>query len=288
MSIKIGHASGDEKGGAHGGQAGDQTGRETRIQDWYASGWTCVLRPKSAAVAEQMASACETLCKNTAVGDLVGYDQWQRNTLWDELERVNWKPSLLTTKCETDCSAFMTACARCAGIDIPRVALGGGQYNAPVTWTMRKAFSSTGAFDVLTDSKYLTTDKYLKRGDVLVKEPQSGGHTCMALENGSVGNPATVSKPAVTTTKSATEVAHHFDKECAGLYKCTAYALFVRDGAGTNKKLMTTIVKGKEVRCYGYYNFVGSTRWLYVQFSQNGTLYTGYASEKYLEKVVSK
>ena len=115
MSILIGHASIDENGKASGGQAGDQTGKEVCIRDWYAGNWNVVLRPVSATVAEKMATACETLCK----GNLVGYDQGQRNTLWDELERVGWDAGKLKTKCETDCSAFVSACARCAGVDIP-------------------------------------------------------------------------------------------------------------------------------------------------------------------------
>lgn len=177
MSILIGHAAGDENGRAHAGQSGDQSGKEVCVRSWYAGGWNVVLRPVSETVAETMAAACEALCR----GNLVGYDQWQRNSLWDELERVGWDPAGLTVKCETDCSAFMTACARAAGIDIPRVRLGSGQLNAPVTSTMRRAFSSTGAFEVLTDKKYLTSDGWLRRGDVLVRE---SGHTAMALGSG--------------------------------------------------------------------------------------------------------
>lgn len=289
MSIRIGHASGDENGGAHGGKAGDQTGREVREQEWYAGNWSIVLRPKSSDVAEKMATACEVLARS----NLVGYDQWERNTLWDELEKVNWKPEALKTKCETDCSAFMTACARVAGIDVPRVALGGGKYNAPVTQNMRSLFSQTGAFELLTDSKYLTTDKYLKRGDVLVRE---SGHTAMALENGSTNSGSSTQKPQQNTQEQtvskkeckATEVAQYFDKSIAGAYKCTAYALFVRNGAGISKKLLTTIKKDKEVRCYGYYNYAGLVKWLYVQFEQDGVIYTAYASERYLKKVVGK
>lgn len=177
MSILIGHAAGDENGRAHGGQSGDQTGKEVCIRSWYAGGWNVILRPVSENVAEKMAAACEVLCK----GNLVGYDQWQRNDLWTELERVGWDPALLAVKCETDCSALMTACARVAGIDVPRVAMGGGRYNAPVTQTMRRAFGATGEFLVLTEAKYLTSDRYLKRGDVLVRE---SGHTAMALGDG--------------------------------------------------------------------------------------------------------
>ena len=294
MSVLIGHAGGDENGGAHGGQTGDQTGREVYILNWYSGGWNIVLRPKNAAVAEKMANACEVLCKS----NLVGYDQWERNTLWDELEKVGWNPSALKTKCETDCSAFMTACARVAGINVPRVALGGGKYNAPITSTMRQAFGSTGAFDVLTDSKYCTSDRYLKRGDVLVRE---SGHTAMSLGNGDLAGfaqtsiPATAqpaapaaSQPAATTATrelKATEPAHYFDKTVAGRYRCTASALNIRNGAGVTKKILTTIKKGTIVQCYGYLNTVDEDKWLYIQFQQGTVKYTAFASAKYLEKI---
>ena len=35
MSVKIGHASIDERGKARGGAAGDQTGREVYTRNWY-------------------------------------------------------------------------------------------------------------------------------------------------------------------------------------------------------------------------------------------------------------
>lgn len=179
MSILIGHASIDENGRANSGQAGDQTGKEVCVRAWYNANWNVVLRPKSATVAEKMASACEILCN----GNLVGYDQYQRNDLWDELAKVNWDPSALKVKTETDCSAFMTALAKIAGIEVQRVSLGNGKYNAPVTQTMRAAFGATGSFEVLTDSKYCTSYAYLKRGDILVRE---SGHTAMALGNGAL------------------------------------------------------------------------------------------------------
>ena len=47
---------------------------------------------------------------------------------------------------------------------------------------MVAAFVKSGDYEKLTDAKYLTSDKYLKRGDILVKE---GSHTLMVLENGS-------------------------------------------------------------------------------------------------------
>ena len=173
MAIKIGHASIDERGKAKGGSAGDQTGKEVTTRNWYSKPWTYVLRCKDSNKAEKMAQACEKGCSNNNIG----YDQYQRNTLNTQAKKVDYDLSKITTKCETDCSAFMTVCAQAAGINVPY-----NSGNAPTTSTMKSAFTSTGMFEVLTSSKYLTSDAYLKRGDILVKP---GSHTVMALENGS-------------------------------------------------------------------------------------------------------
>ena len=186
MAIKIGHASIDERGKTSGGTAGDQTGKEVCIRTWYSKPWGLVLRPKSASVAERMARACEAACANNKIG----YDQGQRNTLNAQAKTVGYDLSRVG-KCECDCSSLMAVCAQAAGVNIPYTS-----GNAPTTRTMRTAFSGTGAFEVLTESKYLTTDAWLKRGDVLVAP---GAHTVMALESGgSVA--ATTSKEVCNVT----------------------------------------------------------------------------------------
>lgn len=172
MPILIGHASIDENGKTKGGSAGDQTKKEVCTRAWYSKPWDYVLRCKDRNKAEKMAIACEKGCAN----DNIGYDQNQRNTLYTQAKSVNYDLGKITMPCECDCSSFMTVCAQAAGIDIPY-----NSGNAPTTSTMKNAFVSTGEFDVLTNSKYLTSDKYLKRGDILVK---SSSHTVMALENG--------------------------------------------------------------------------------------------------------
>lgn len=185
MSVKIGHASIDERGKVNSGSAGDQTGREVCTRSWYNKGWSVLLRPKSATVAEKMAKACEAGCANTKIG----YDQYQRNTLRTQAKAAGWDLSKITKTCETDCSAFMTVCAEAAGIDVSGCYTSG---NAPTTFNMRAKFKATGAFEVLTDSKYLTSPDYLKRGDVLVYEK---GHTVMVLSNGSkAGGASTTAK----------------------------------------------------------------------------------------------
>ena len=194
MAVIIGHASIDERGKANSGQAGDQTGREVCTRNWYNKGWTVLIRAKDPAVAERMAKACEAGCANPRIG----YDQYQRNTLRTQARAAGWDLSKITVNCETDCSAFMTVCAEAAGIDMDNTYTSG---NAPVTWNMRQLFVETGAFTAFTDSKYLTSDKYLRRGDILVYEK---GHTAMVLSNGELsGNTSTA--PAAQTTTTTTK-----------------------------------------------------------------------------------
>jgi peptidoglycan hydrolase-like protein with peptidoglycan-binding domain len=109
--VKIGSSSKDENGSYRGGQAGDQTSEEVWIQDWYP-GWNYVIRPKDANVAERMARECENACNN----DYIGYDQWQRNSLYTEAKKVGLDLSKITTPCECDCSSLVSICCICAGM----------------------------------------------------------------------------------------------------------------------------------------------------------------------------
>ena len=172
MAIKIGHASIDERGKIAGGNAGDQTKKELCTRTWYDKGWNVMLRPKKDSVAEKSAKACEQGCAN----DKIGYDQNQRNTLNTQAKKVKYDLSKITTSCEADCSAFMTVCAIAGGAKIDYGT------NGPTTRTMRSKFKASGDYEVFTSSKYLTSDKYLERGDILIKE---GSHTVMVLQDGS-------------------------------------------------------------------------------------------------------
>ena len=193
MTVKIGHASSDENGKSKKGTAGDQTGKEVFIRDWYEKNWTVLLRPKSASVAEKLAKACEAACKNPKIG----YDQSQRNTLRAQAKAAGWDLSKITTACECDCSSLMTVCAEAAGIDMDDAYTSG---NAPATGNMRKKFKATGAFTVHTASKYLKSPDYLKRGDIIVREP---GHTFMVLSNGSKVKADSASSSGSTSSGSS-------------------------------------------------------------------------------------
>lgn len=171
MAILIGHSSIDERGKIAGGKIGDQTGREVCTRTWYNGGWNVLLRPKTTTLAEKSAKFVEDICGNPGVG----YDQYNRNSLYKESVAVNFDGTKVAP-CESDCSVLMHVSAIAGGA---KIAYGS---NGATTRTMRTVFGNSGEYEVITDRKYLTSDKYLKRGDILVKE---GSHTVMALENGS-------------------------------------------------------------------------------------------------------
>lgn len=60
-------------------------------------------------------------------------------------------------------------------------------------------------------------------------------------------------------------------------YKTTA-DLNMRSGAGTDFPVLTTLEKGAAFRCYGFYNVVGSTVWLFGEAAGK----KGYCSKAYL------
>lgn len=173
MAIKIGQASADENRKATGGAAGDQTGGEVHIRTWYSSPWDTVLRPKSAEIAEKSAQACEAACANNKIG----YDQGSRNTLYLYAKFQNFDLAAIKDECECDCSSLMHVCAIAGGANL--------RYGHNGMWTgnMVEGFTANGEYEALTDAKYLSSDAYLKRGDILLN---SKSHTAMALENGAM------------------------------------------------------------------------------------------------------
>ncbi len=186
MAIKIAHSSIDENGKVAGGAAGDQNKKEVCTRTYYNGSWNVVLRPKSADIAEKSAKFMETACAN----DNIGYDQGQRNTLYAQAAAVNFDCSKIAVKCECDCSSLIHVAVIAAGA---KLVYGS---NGFTTRTMVAELVKSGNYEKLTESKYLTSDNHLKRGDILVKE---GSHCVMVLENGSAV--ATVApKPSATVS----------------------------------------------------------------------------------------
>lgn len=95
--------------------------------------------------------------------------------------------------------------------------------------------------------------------------------------------PTSSSSATSTTKKTATDAAASYLKSLAGAYVTTA-KLNCRNGAGTGKSILVVIPKGTKVQNYGYYTESSGVKWLYIQFTLNGVVYTGFASANYLSK----
>lgn len=164
--INVSNCGSDERSAYTGGKAGDQYGSEWSIRPWSVyrtGGWNCVLRHPDVTVRNMMADMAVQAANN----DNIGYDQLQRETFWEELKKVNYVPANITTPCEADCSSGVCAIVKGVGYKLNRPEL----QNIPITSTpyMRSIFASAG-FEVLTDSKYLTTPNNLVTGDVMLSD----------------------------------------------------------------------------------------------------------------------
>lgn len=171
MAVTIGSARSDERGKITGGKAGDQaSGKEVSTQNYYvhSKGWR-VLRAKDAAKRKLIAAAMKAACANSKIG----YDQYQRNTLYNLAAKVGFDPAKVTTTCETDCSALVRVCCAYAGIMVD-------DFN---TSTQVSRLLASGAFTELKGEKYTTQSAYLMAGDILVTKKK--GHTVIVLTDGS-------------------------------------------------------------------------------------------------------
>ena len=236
MSVYIGHASIDERGKASGGTAGDQTGKEVYKRTWYSKPWHTVFRPKSPEIAEKIAKAMEQACANNNIG----YDQYQRTTLYTQAKAKNWDISKVTTKCETDCSALVAVCCNAAGVTVSK-----DMYTGNETAVLK----GTGKFDVFTASKYVISSDYLLRGDILL----GTGHTAIVLSDGAKAKPAIVYfKKYTGDTTSIVEALKSIGVASDKTYRSTiAKANSITNYSGTaaqNTKMLNLLKQGKLIK----------------------------------------
>lgn len=176
--MKLVHASISENGNAGwdgNAKAGDQTGKEVCVRSWYNKPWDIMLRYPDKTISQKAVATAVKLANS----NLVGYDQSERNTLYQALKRFNFDVDAYIKsgqKTETDCSAFVYAVFACF---IPAMR---SDDNAPVTSTMRAIYNGWG-FVVHTNETYLSGNNLIN-GDILVNERS---HTAIATD-GTTGN----------------------------------------------------------------------------------------------------
>ena len=193
---KISNSGHDQRGRYNSGAAGDQTGAEWAIINWYNRPWACVLRHPDKKVRELIAE----LAIEAANNNNIGYDQYQRDTYETQLKKSGNRPKNITVKCEADCSAGVCANVRAVGRILNISAL--KNLSSTYTGNMRSGFRAAG-FQVLTDSKYLTSSAYLLPGDILLND---GHHTATNLGIGSKsGGTVTNSDTGKNNTSTSTK-----------------------------------------------------------------------------------
>lgn len=102
--------------------------------------------------------------------------------------------------------------------------------------------------------------------------------------NDNYGKTTTTTTSTATKTVKATEAAAKYDKSLSGSYVVSWTNINVRNGAGSEKKLLVNIPRNTKVQCYGYYSTVNGVKWLYVQFTYKNVTYTGFICENGLTK----
>ena len=300
MSVTVGNCSVNELGKATGGQKGDQTGREIYICAWYANGWTDCVRAKDPDLAERIASNYEAICAN----DMFGYGQDDRTSGDTEARKHGYDFSKVDVPCHFDCSSSVLSDVRGCGLN---VSVNG------YTGNMVSILSKTGRFDVLRDAKYLTEDKHLKRGDILVKQYH---HTVVVLSDGedAMPEPADGIRYIDTDELNLRQYASMDGAVLARLpfqapvellaeegewarvrvegYVASAYLskkkpkltyhttdnLNLRQTPGVDGKLIVTMPKGAEVKATGNTDNVDGILWRNVIYKQNA----GWCSADYL------
>lgn len=252
----ISNSGSDENKAYHGGKAGDQTGHEWELKPWYNRPWSVVLRYPDQNVALTIAK----LSIDAALNDKIGYDQYQRETYWQALQRANYDPSKITVACEEDCTAGVSANVKAAGYLWGVKALQG----VPIcsSRNMRERFEIAG-FQALTASKHLTSPNELLPGDVLLYENHH------AAANVTVGKNA-----RALWMPTQTEQAEMLESTEPRRYVTITGNVFVRKGPGTEYETMGVVKPGNVLP---YFGFISPEGWLLVEYQRA----TGWVSGRY-------
>lgn len=271
--IQVISASIGENGSIHGGRPGDQTGREVWVRNWYSKPWTVMLRYPDINIARAAATAAYLLAES----NLVGYNQDQRNMLYQALKRYSFDVNAYIAsgeKTNCDCSSFVYACY---AVVLPSIRYDG---DAPSTDEMRDVYTAWG-FTAYTQPMYLTTPDNLLIGDLLVSE---GRHTVIAWEPGDA--PVFNDDLIIKKESASAATGSSFDLEKAGLYVTTSN-LNMRASASLASQIMTIMKKDSRVYCNGEYTEAEGRTWLKCTYMNRNeqTAFTGFVSGSYLKKL---
>jgi len=258
----IANSGKDENSGTRGGKAGDQTGHEAELRKWYNRPWTVILRHPDQTVALTIAKLSIAMCLNPNVG----YDQGERTTYWKALKAADYDPSKITTPCEEDCTAGVSANVKAAGHMCGIASL----EDLPICTSRNMLAQLTSAgFVALSQSKYLTSPDYLLPGDILLYENH---HAACNITCGKkvldYWNPPQTPAKQPEEKPDKPEVQPPF-------VAITGNSVFVRKGPSTDYGSIGVVHKGDKLHYFGF-DFPDNG-WHLVEFEGQ----TGWVSGKY-------
>lgn len=281
---QISNSGSDERGSYAGGQAGDQTGNEWCIRSWYNRPWNCVIRYPDRKVGDLLAELGIEAAKN----NLIGYDQYQRDTYWQHLKASNYRPSQITIACEADCSAGVIANTKAVGYLLGISIL--QKISATYTGNMRDAYKNAG-FQILTDSKYLNSFDYLMPGDILLNDAH---HTATNL---GIGKNSGYKQEKINSNIDVEKIDSNVNVEGTGeinivlnttskrIGRVKQEGLYVRTWAGKENpqiKSWPKLSKDSLVDICDTIKDSEGNNWYYIRI--DGHIY-GFSMSKYIKKV---
>ena len=271
---QISNSGSDERGSYAGGQAGDQTGNEWCIRSWYNRPWSCVIRYPDRKVGDLLAELGIEAAKN----NLIGYDQYQRDTYWQHLKASNYRPSQITVACEADCSAGVIANTKAVGYLLGISIL--QKISATYTGDMRNAYKNAG-FQILTDSKYLNSFDYLMPGDILLNDAH---HTATNL---GIGKNSGYAQEVINSDTNVEEPDNNVSVNTTPkkIGRVKQEGLYVRTWAGKENpqiKSWPKLSKDSLVDICDTIKDSEGNNWYYIRI--DGHIY-GFSMSKYIKKV---
>lgn len=240
MAVTVGSARIDENGNAHGGKAGDQNGKEVSSQVWYEhdKGWVllrCIDPEKRKKIAKCM--------RDAYVNAFIGYDQYQRDTLYNAVKDKGFDVNTVDKAVECDCSSLVRVCVCYAGIDCPNFR----------TTNEASVLKNTGWFEKITDDKHTKSSDFLLEGDILCTKVQ--GHTVVVLNDGAKAGEEKESVPEANENEVIVADGSYFLRRGPGK-QYSHDGIYVRGGDRLNK--------------------VDMGEWTPVEYKNNGVLEVRY------------
>ena len=212
--MKCAWASIDENKKTHGGKAGNQTGTELKTGAYYDFGQKFIIRAKDSSLAYDIADAAYLMVINKCIG----YDQYQRETLYVVAQNAKWNAADINTLCECDCSELAVVAINCA---VKKALIAADTYSGNIV----ERCKASGLFNIINISKSTT----VKQGDIIVNP---GHHVIIAI--GTLQTSAATSAPYIWSAGKT--------------YTCRAN-MNVRTGPGTDyeiKKIKDLTADGKK------------------------------------------